>query len=72
MRMASGLWVGSAIALVSTIALGLVLHGRMMAGALTIGWWSSVAPGPDGGIQDASGTFGAPMMGVITVLPDDD
>ncbi|MBL7490217.1 hypothetical protein I6A60_04310 [Frankia sp. AgB1.9] len=28
-----------------------------------------VAPGPDGGIQDASGNFGTPMMGVITVLP---
>ena len=26
-----------------------------------------VAPGPDGGIQDASGNFGTPMMGVITV-----
>jgi plastocyanin len=28
-----------------------------------------VAPGPDGGIQDASGNFGTPMSGVITVLP---
>ncbi|MGZ4735602.1 MAG: cupredoxin domain-containing protein [Acidimicrobiia bacterium] len=26
-----------------------------------------VAPGPDGGIQDAKGNFGTPMMGVITV-----
>jgi plastocyanin len=26
-----------------------------------------VAPGPDGGIQDTSGNFGTPMMGVITV-----
>jgi plastocyanin len=26
-----------------------------------------VAPGPDGGIQDANGNFGTPMMGVITV-----
>jgi plastocyanin len=31
-----------------------------------------VAPGPEGGIQDANGNFGTPMMGVITVLPDDD
>lgn len=32
------------------------------------------APGPEGGIQDASGNFGTPMMGLITVLPggDDD
>lgn len=30
-----------------------------------------VAPGPDGGIQDANGNFGTPMTGVITVLPDD-
>jgi len=29
------------------------------------------APGPDGGIQDANGNFGTPMMGVITVLPGD-
>jgi len=29
-----------------------------------------VAPGPEGGIQDASGNFGTPMMGVITVLPN--
>lgn len=28
-----------------------------------------VAPGPDGGIQDANGNFGTPMMGVITVVP---
>jgi plastocyanin len=28
-----------------------------------------VAPGPRGGIQDAQGNFGTPMMGVITVLP---
>jgi plastocyanin len=28
-----------------------------------------VAPGPDGGIQDADGNFGTPMSGVITVLP---
>ena len=28
-----------------------------------------VAPGPDGGIQDAKGNFGTPMSGVITVLP---
>jgi plastocyanin len=26
-----------------------------------------VAPGPDGGIQDANGNFGTPMSGVITV-----
>jgi plastocyanin len=26
-----------------------------------------VAPGPNGGIQDAKGNFGTPMMGVITV-----
>jgi plastocyanin len=26
-----------------------------------------VAPGPRGGIQDANGNFGTPMMGVITV-----
>jgi plastocyanin len=30
-----------------------------------------VAPGPDGGIQDANGNFGTPMMGVITVRGDD-
>lgn len=29
-----------------------------------------VAPGPDGGIQDAQGNFGTPMTGVIVVLPD--
>jgi len=28
-----------------------------------------IAPGPKGGIQDADGNFGVPMMGVITVLP---
>jgi len=28
-----------------------------------------VAPGPDGGIQDANGNFGTPMSGVITVVP---
>jgi len=28
-----------------------------------------VAPGPHGGIQDAHGNFGTPMMGVITVVP---
>jgi plastocyanin len=28
-----------------------------------------VAPGPYGGIQDETGNFGTPMMGVITVLP---
>jgi hypothetical protein len=28
-----------------------------------------VAPGPDGGIQDANGNFGTPMMGIITVTP---
>lgn len=26
-----------------------------------------IAPGPDGGIQDANGNFGSPMMGVIAV-----
>ena len=26
-----------------------------------------VAPGPNGGIQDANGNYGTPMMGVITV-----
>ena len=31
-----------------------------------------VAPGPDGGIQDANGNFGTPMMGVITVLQKGD
>jgi plastocyanin len=30
------------------------------------------APGPEGGIQDAGGNFGTPMMGVITVLPGED
>jgi plastocyanin len=28
-----------------------------------------VAPGPRGGIQDANGNFGTPMMGVVTVKP---
>jgi plastocyanin len=28
-----------------------------------------VAPGPDGGIQDADGNYGTPMMGIITVVP---
>lgn len=28
-----------------------------------------VAPGPDGGIQDANGNYGTPMMGIITVVP---
>jgi plastocyanin len=27
------------------------------------------APGPKGGIEDADGNHGTPMMGVITVLP---
>jgi len=31
-----------------------------------------IAPGPRGGIQDASGNFGTPMMGTITVLPSND
>ena len=31
-----------------------------------------IAPGPRGGIQDASGNFGTPMMGVITVLGEQD
>ncbi len=31
-----------------------------------------VAPGPDGGIQDDKGNFGTPMMGVITVVPEND
>jgi len=26
-----------------------------------------VAPGPKGGIQDANGNFGTPMMGIVTV-----
>src|SRR5262249_30253741 len=29
-----------------------------------------VAPGPRGGIQDSSGNFGTPMMGVVTVVPN--
>jgi plastocyanin len=33
------------------------------------GFNQPVAPGPDGGIQDANGNFGTPMSGVITVLP---
>jgi len=28
-----------------------------------------IAPGPDGGIEDNTGNFGTPMMGVVTVLP---
>ncbi len=31
-----------------------------------------VAPGPDGGIQDANGNFGTPMNGVVIVLPGHD
>ncbi|HET6267058.1 MAG TPA: hypothetical protein VFG11_05005 [Acidobacteriota bacterium] len=31
-----------------------------------------IAPGPKGGIQDAKGNFGTPMMGVITVLENED
>jgi plastocyanin len=31
--------------------------------------WQPTAPGPFGGIQDASGNYGTPMNGVITVLP---
>jgi plastocyanin len=31
-----------------------------------------VAPGPDGGIQDAKGNFGTPMTGVIVVLSGND
>ncbi len=27
------------------------------------------APGPEGGIEDAHGNFGTPMMGVVWVLP---
>jgi plastocyanin len=42
------------------------LHARLDA------FNQPVAPGPDGGIQDASGNFGTPMSGVITVLPRDD
>jgi plastocyanin len=33
------------------------------------GFHQPVAPGPEGGIQDANGNFGTPMSGVITVLP---
>ena len=32
-------------------------------------WYQPIAPGPDGGIQDANGNYGTPMNGVITVLP---
>jgi plastocyanin len=32
-------------------------------------YYQPVAPGPDGGIQDANGNYGTPMSGVITVLP---
>jgi hypothetical protein len=28
-----------------------------------------IAPGPNGGIQDANGNYGTPMNGIITVLP---
>ena len=31
-----------------------------------------VAPGPDGGIQDAKGNFGTPMTGIISVIGGDD
>ena len=31
-----------------------------------------VAPGPRGGIQEANGNFGTPMMGVLTVLGEGD
>jgi plastocyanin len=31
-----------------------------------------VAPGPDGGIKDGNGNFGTPMMGVITILGEND
>jgi hypothetical protein len=30
-----------------------------------------IAPGPEGGIQDANGNFGTPMMGIITVNEED-
>jgi plastocyanin len=30
-----------------------------------------VAPGSEGGIEDADGNHGTPMMGIITVLPND-
>jgi plastocyanin len=33
------------------------------------GFNQPVAPGPDGGVQDANGNFGTPMSGAITVLP---
>src|SRR4051794_23024283 len=33
------------------------------------GFNQPVAPGPDGGVEDANGNFGTPMSGVITVLP---
>jgi hypothetical protein len=29
-----------------------------------------VAPGPKGGIQDANGNLGTPMMGIVTVVDD--
>jgi len=29
------------------------------------------APGPEGGIEDADGNHGTPMMGIITVLPNE-
>jgi plastocyanin len=41
------------------------LHARLDA------FNQPVAPGPEGGIQDANGNFGTPMSGVITVLPRD-
>lgn len=28
-----------------------------------------VAPGPMGGVQDANGNFGTPMMGIVVVIP---
>jgi plastocyanin len=28
-----------------------------------------IAPGPDGGIQDANGNFGTPMNGIISIRP---
>ena len=30
-----------------------------------------VAPGPDGGIQDANGNFGTPMNGIVSVVTGD-
>ncbi len=37
--------------------------------AMLDGEHQPVAPGPDGGIQDANGNFGTPMNGIIVVLP---